>query len=644
MVAATQGPGHKRNKGKFPEGSLVFSATRKEKFDRCNRLWWLTEGGPATIDEPQSPHLTFGTVLHAVIERWLKAPLLGIGDAALYPDGWASVPNRDGTSSTLALGEQALIKELFQKAVDEGVIARLPGQVIEHNFVRKVTEGVYIDSTVDLLTLEGIVDHKTTKAMKWAKSADALKTNAQMLVYAVEFLELKRERGEPFPEKILLQHNVFCKDPNDKRIRVTKAYVTPKEVLAFWHTVITETVPAMKLVTKVRNWYEVPGPENPSVACNAYGGCFARGLCSRRETIEQLTSRLKPQPTQPTEGVRTMSLLDTLRAKNPAAAAQAAPVAARVPIPLNPSQLPSKEQAVSAKAIVKTNIGAPPEAPTPPPWAVGSCTACEGSGFNTKGNPCRICDQTRSLHKGITSGMFDLTTDEQGTISWRAKTSAEATLAALGYVEQGDGEHDATGDDEVAVAVREPAPAPAPAAAPVKRGPGRPRKDGSTPPAAAPAPTPGPVDEPPESIEELVEEEQPPVRRGPGRPPKGEERSLPASISGVAPDAFVMYLGCRCLSRNQDNEFPEVQMEELVALFGTSIAKSVKMASFYELDVWKRRDALAAAAPQVGTRCAGRVIMVNQITQENQGLVEALMARAAEVFVADGFFAKGGRA
>ena len=602
--------GPKFSKQNLPKGALVFSATRKEKFDRCNRLWWLTEGGPLSLKEPDKGYLTFGTVLHAVIERYLKSDRLGPLDDALYPVGWGlSCSNR----------EQAQIKELFQKAVDEGVVARLPGQIVEHNFVREVEPatggigGVFINSTVDLITADGIQDHKTTKSMRYAKSAEALRTNAQMLTYAFEFLALKKERGEVWPEKIELRHNVFCKDEDNKVIRVTKAYVTPKEVLAFWHSVITDTIPAMKQVRELRNWHEVPGPEDPSEACNAYGGCFARNLCAKRESIDKMVSRHGPAPKTNPKEPKKMSLLDSLKKKLPGTppATEPSPTikppmrinppapAARVTMP---KPLPTKQQAVEAVEVREVSAKvqeiaqasnedfALPEGYVPPPWAIGACTACRGLGFNTNGNPCRICDGTRLKTEGITSAMFAITTDEEGFVSWVPRDASLDRLAALGYEgEDASGEIDVTGEEEVEVEERE-APEPAPVA---------------------------------------------PPKRGPGRPSKAE-----LELRGRAKQPFIMFMGCHRL-RGDGNV---LSLEDLVLDLSTEIVKGAKLKSIYDLDVWKRRDALASMAADAAQRCIGKSLVVSSVSNDNKGLVENLMALAQDVFIAEGFFQRNGGA
>ena len=68
--------------------------------------------------------------------------------------------------------------------------------------------------------------------------------------------------------------------------------------------------------------------------------------------------------------------------------------------------------------------GVPPVPPTgsttaeatgsPPPWAHEGCPACKGCGFNSRGNPCAICQ-----HKtGISVNQFKLVGNDDGTVTW----------------------------------------------------------------------------------------------------------------------------------------------------------------------------------------------------------------------------------
>jgi len=609
---------------------LHFSATRKEKFDRCKRLWWLTE--IKNIKEPDRGYFTFGTALHAVIERYLKADETE-QSLDLYPEGW---------DKEITKGESALIKELIQKAIDQGIIARLPGQLVEYKFTEELIPGeVFFTSTIDLLTEEGIEDHKTTKAMKWAKSPEALRKNGQLLMYAMKYLDRKHERGEPFPTKIRLTHNVFCKDPNDKRVRQTVAYVTPQEVIDYWQTVLSETIPEMLLVREAKTWDNIPPPENTSEACNAYGGCTFRGLCGGHESFETLTRRLapKPPPTPTKKDTPFMSLMDRIKQGQPNQ-----PNQPNRPLSINPV-LPSKAQAIEVRAMRASTIGQPPPKPPPPesdreapPWAIGSCQACDGVGFNSKGSPCRICDNSRAQAKGIQSDMFALSTTKEGEITWKPKKEWLIQLQQLGYEEVGEGSYDATGDEDVEVeydedqpdAVQAPEPA-APLLAP-RRGPGRPKK-----PTPAPEieeeeadPEPVPVPDEDEEAEEDFRLSEPEPKRGRGRPRK------PEVLGTIERSAFIMFMGCR----RQAGMSNPISMEEIVQKIGQELADELKIPTMYDMDVWKRRDALGSAAKEVARRMGGKTVIVEMITRENQGLVEGLMARAKDVFVADGFFTR----
>jgi hypothetical protein len=145
---------------------------------------------------------------------------------------------------------------------------------------------------------------------------------------------------------------------------------------------------------------------------------------------------------------------------------------------------------------------------------------------------------------------------------------------------------------------------------------------------------------PEESEEETVVQEveapvEQPKPRGRPKAVKAEDTQpmSPALRSKATGQGFVLMLGCK--SRKQ--LAGTVYLEEVLASAGAEVAKQSNPKSYYEADVWRRRDALAAMAPTIAQALSGGVLVVPRLSTDTETLVEALCALASEVFEADGF-------
>lgn len=316
---------------------LVTSPSQHETFDLCKRKWWLKH--VRKLKEASSTSQVFGTVLHSVIDRWLRGDALGRDPQTgmmvdLYPPGWMRATNRfDETKADgdVTPAEGDLIKRLVSAAIEQGVLEKPLDRVIEQNFQESIIhlpcprcEGtgetfveeepgnslgatetcsvckgdgkgthVMIKGFIDLLDPHCVTDHKSTKSMKWAKSPAKLRNDIQMRVYAWYLLvKLYRANDMQPPEKIILRHNQFCKDENDLRVRKTEAFITPEEIDAFWGDMERRAVEMDGLRRRADKWSDCPDPPEFADACNAYGGCNFRSICGGRETEEIYEKRL----------------------------------------------------------------------------------------------------------------------------------------------------------------------------------------------------------------------------------------------------------------------------------------------------------------------------------------------------------------
>ncbi len=290
---------------------MVISVSQVETFRRCNRLWWFEK--MLKLPKIDRGYLTFGTVLHAVIERWLRAddqgndPGTGV-PVDIYPAGWEVA--EDGAK--INIQEAALIKRLIEAGIEEGVLERRPGRKIEHEFWMPVIEAhesadgttVKLVGYIDLLLPGEIQDHKSSKSTRYAKSGAELRNDTQMLVYArvaLDALDARRVGGEAGltaatlanelgADTVVVRHNLFVKDVDQTKVRATSTAVTRAEIDARWRVVV-KTAHKMLETRKLTSWNEVEGPASYST-CNDYGGCAYRSICSNVESVQDYQNRL----------------------------------------------------------------------------------------------------------------------------------------------------------------------------------------------------------------------------------------------------------------------------------------------------------------------------------------------------------------
>lgn len=668
------------------------SASQFETYNLCRRKWWLDKVRKLYI--PSSTAQGFGTVLHAVVERWMLADDLG-RDAdgkpvELYPQGWHNALDKYSglVDYSCTAAEQDIIKKLVTIAIEEGVLERLPGRLIERDFTRSilsikcptcggtgtkmihrpdigkktyVSDGkcetckgdkkgttIMITGFIDVELPDQIQDHKSTKNMKWAKSPAKLRENIQMLIYAKMHLIDLEERGQPLPPSITLRHNVFCKDPKKPKVRKTFIEVSLEEINKHWDQILQAALDMDALRRTSNDWTDIPDPVNLSVACNAYGGCPFLSICSGQESMGMYEKRLaskyasghngkdkpkglvQPFETKDTSTSERGSTMTTFQSRlaakkaeqaaaggtpapapaiNPAAPA---PVAAPVTVMASPAVAEAPQAAPApapvpapAPAPVAAAVPSPAPAPAPaaastaPPWADPACTACRGIGFNTKGTPCRICDLSASQAGRIPSTNFLLTADGQGNIYWQNQADDQHAGTSPLPIQSPPAQAEVR-TDPVAEA---PAPAPTPAPAP----------DPASTPAAAPAPAPAPAAAPAPDTRDT---------KSAGRPKK----------------SFILLVNCtvgKGAGRSGSGR-GVIHLSEVMQSYGEKMATASGAESFYALDAFARRDALAAAAPEIAASFSTDIVVANTDSPDMRAFIDAIRPLAGMEIVANG--------
>ncbi len=296
-----------------PDGGTYFGiigVTMAKTFKSCERKWWFEHPArlPAGKGSAWEGQL-FGTVLHGVVERWLKGDRQG-RDAHgrpvdLYPPGWQWCPEKRARVSP---EQERMIKRMVRKAIETGVLERIPGRKIEAKWYALLAPEesawghvppLLAGGTTDYMAPGVIQDHKGVKDRKYMKSAKEgtdsyLGDDLQVRVYA---RAMQNQFGIDHKKDVTLQHNYFNRTTGEVKKRTV--VVTGSKI----QEGVEEFVKLAKRMHKVAriprgdgsvkkkgNYKFVraaldgfgDGPE----ACNAYGGCPYFGICRGKVAMD----------------------------------------------------------------------------------------------------------------------------------------------------------------------------------------------------------------------------------------------------------------------------------------------------------------------------------------------------------------------
>jgi len=517
---------------------MKYSASTVKTATSCTRKWWAERVLKIPVARAQA--LGFGTVTHACCERVL------LGEPP-FPPGWTTVKDERGQSSSVDHFEAQMIQELVKAAVDEGVMVPLPAMEVEVGFEFSLPDDLgTFTGRMDLLHAHGVVDNKTIKEKRWALTPKQLADDVQMLCYAKAFFV-----KFPLMETCELSHRYFCKDPSEPSAFDRRAVVTREAALAAWDARMMPVMRRMHQWASVSDrarWFDVPGPHEDG-ACRKYGGCpFAR-VCGRAESIHSL-----PQPvvtsTQPDQKPMSNRFQRAANGGASPAAPAAAATAPVAPAPQAPAPAATQPDVPDAAPRASGAIVVFP--PTPAPWAKADCANCEGRGYTKAGKTCIACAQhyTASHAQGPSDAFRLAYSDNRLTWVHEGKTYQLSVV-------------------KVAASRAKLPEAATPSAQPPQETPkAAPRK-----PAAEPAPT---TDE--------VKQPQAPAPA----PQPAAEQPVDAPVPG-----FVLVIGCALRAPAGQ---PVCYLEDTFRAYAEQIAADAKAPSFYALDAFKRRDAIAATA------------------------------------------------
>ena len=350
---------------------MRISASQLELAELCPRKWWLKYKG--RMPELPKGSTSFGNVLHAACERYL----LGASLHDLWPQGWDVCPD---SKQPLDPTDAALVMVLIEEAVKQGILERRPGGRVEHKIDPPLAcLGHQVIGKIDYLCPGRVEDHKNSKSERYFKSAEGLKKNIQMMLYAAYELERGfRMKGAVPPKFISLVHNQYLRDHNNPKVRRREAEVTPAEIDDYWASKIVPLVKLLEELDKINSPFLIPLPDKS--ACEAFGGCDFQSICHAGEDMltfkKRITTFLESQQgKKPTTHMTEPQdfLARRLKGASPAAA-------------VNPPM----------PAAVAVSTPPPPAADIqpPPPWFDPNCPVCSKSknkGIGSSGRACQVC-------------------------------------------------------------------------------------------------------------------------------------------------------------------------------------------------------------------------------------------------------------
>lgn len=584
------------------------SASQFDTFLTCPRKWWFQKVARLPELEGQR-QFEFGDRLHEACERWLLADDQGrdreTGEPIeLWPEGW---------DEGLSEFDASLVKRLVEKGIEEGVLRRTPDREVEapvgvyngRNYTpRQIVPGVGVCGYRDVRAPGLVEDHKSIKNRRYMKSQADLLADPQLLLYgAVDLIE-HAEKGLPIPDEVTLRHNQFIKDPEDLYVRACEVQADRATIQEFWEQTLEPAAADMlrykRELRDENRWSEVEGPRQKG-ACQAYGGCPFAKICGKVEkpaTYRARIERANAIPAESPEPVTTkestdMGIFNRLNAQP--AAEKPAPAK---PAPAVEAEAPAEEVAVATEEA-ETEAILPGKQPVP--WANPDCKACKGVGFNKSGKPCAACDRVAEKEGNPRASSFNLEVDDAGYT--HVIREADGETVAIVQLQA----------EEIRAAEKtQPAPESTKAKGAKKRN--RFAKKAEEAPASVEEPN---SEESPEAPEEPQASEQEPEQPAPEpEAPKAvkattsdvepsSEKTTGKGRAGRTATGFLLVYGAV-----RRTKMKLLDLNEVFHRYAAELAESQGVASFYQLDRFKRRDIMASKAAEIAETIPSSTIVV----------------------------------
>jgi hypothetical protein len=575
--------------------TLQVSHSQFKPFRSCKRQWWFDNVVRMPAGQP-SYELTFGNVLHAVVERWLRAGIDGRDaqgrEVDLYPEGWQWVNDR-GRWSRIEAQDEGVVQRLVDLAVARGYLERLPGRQIERPFGGLLIQGesvfgphVLVTGRIDLLLPPTTVtDHKTTKNLRYAASNDPasdrfIGNDEQLLLYAKVLAEEHPEQTE-----FTVRHLIYDRIKVDVAER--KAIVTREKVNEAWEALkplALEMLGYARADLDESQWHCVPGAldvKEESHYCAMQFGkpCRYLEICAGTETTEKYRRRhlRLALPDSPTNKEGSMaSLNDRLAAL---AAENSAPAA---PLPLKETVARMEQE---AKAIPPGHLGTIVLDEAADGLGPVECVACSGSGRNSAGGYC-VCPRGTRLYS-----------EEKTSLMPHEQRKVEESRVES----QGD------------------TPAPE---KPAKRRAGRPKKAESEKkpdPTSAPASDPSPTTPTAAATQKANTTQDPSDLLAADFSSVPDQRTKPSDDIELVEGLTILH-NCALLKPGQGNT---ITAADLLRAAVEEVGGNT-LEEFYKSDVWKRRDTLKSLGKRLADRLGPVVVLAGGQDGDEQAVIAAI--------------------
>lgn len=440
--------------------TITFSASQIDTASGCLRQWWLSK--VAKAPQPFDPKLLLGDVGHGVCENHLLSK-------PMYPENWEYSINRwTGQKSERPISptEQALVKKLVQKAIDEGKLIRHPDQEVEKEFKFPVGEyeGVKVNlfGFIDHFYGNHVDDHKFCKSTRWYGPAKLDKATAMNLYAYAGY-----EEGFITEPTTWLRYNLFVKDPMKPMVKEVSKEKSKEEIYKFYREHIEPMFKPMILAKRnCSKWSEVDSAMDRGKAkqvCEKYGGCPYLDICLGKVSLERYIARFNEESIEDKKKGQ-QDILNSLLGTNKQTTTKTVNSVEESLSEVTNKQTPPQEEKESkmnmladlAKqraggAVPQAKAPAPattPAAPSPKPeakaeppagsaqgtivkapWAFESCPQCKVEGVSTgifNGQPCNICVISTNAAKQNDPNQpvledFNIDVGTDGIITWKDK-------------------------------------------------------------------------------------------------------------------------------------------------------------------------------------------------------------------------------
>lgn len=234
-----------------------FSASQLSSFDRNPRYWTFNK--LLGLETPKTAALDWGTNFHLAMARFLRT-----GELSKKFAPW--------------------ISEWIEKMPMPIRPGRLDG--VEENFTLNLLESCppFIGSIDAWLIHDDkilIMDHKSMKNFRYAKTENDLKVNDQLIIYA-HYILTKINKDE-----VVIQHNQFAKEEKKEKVKIVNTLLTRKEVNDIIECIKTKAISMMGTWSKVNEKGWEAAEENCDKCRWMYGGCPFRDICAGKQTVEE---------------------------------------------------------------------------------------------------------------------------------------------------------------------------------------------------------------------------------------------------------------------------------------------------------------------------------------------------------------------